>query len=114
MWLTAFASMTLAVATVTPDGVQRGPHPPYKQTLEYMAWPEQARLVYVMGALDGIVFTVVNSNAPDRAIWLACIRKTTVDAILHDVDKLLVDNPSYQTKPVAYAISNVVGALQPC
>ena len=76
---------------------------------EYKIFPAQIKSLYVAGVLDGMSFMTYNYKIQDHSKWIDCVRTTTLEQTIKELDALLENEPKEQENPLPWAISKVIG-----
>ena len=114
MWQTAIAMLTVSLIANSPAIENENPLGPLKETVQYMNMPERVQIIYIAGIIDGMGYVILKYNLPEKDAWVACVRKTPIEDLVKDVDKLLIDHPAAQKYPVVYAVTRVLAQRRPC
>ena len=76
---------------------------------EFLKLPDDARVAYVAGVIDGITFTSYSHNLPDHDRYIRCVRTLTVGALNKGQWIGFVCDHHSQRAP-ASAVSQMIGA----
>lgn len=70
--------------------------------------PENAQLMYTMGALDGLTLSSYNHGDPDHEAFVKCMRSMTLGEINKKLVEYLNEHPTFSEGP-ATALTLVAG-----
>jgi hypothetical protein len=76
---------------------------------EFLKLPEDARVTYVAGVIDGITFTSYGYNLPNHDRYIRCVRTLSLGVLTQRTVDWLRARPSF-AEGTASAVSQMLGA----